>query len=159
MGKLIEQFWGWYEKNYTFNIGFTAVLLVLQFVHLYWLTTDVVFFRLFGESFFSPTGLLLLVLIIVDYLEIPAIVSASILYLHKLKHKFAIKEAAFLAFINIQWLHLFWITDEFVVELVRGSSIIPLPPVVLWLAISIDYLELPVIFDALKKFFRRAQLN
>ena len=50
---------------------------------------------------------------------------------------------------------MFWITDEFVIEHFTkhtGPSILPVW--LSWVAISIDYLELPVIFDTLKKFFQ-----
>ncbi len=47
--------------------------------------------------------------------------------------------------INSQWLHIFWITDEILLE--QGI----LSPFLAWLAILIDYLELPVIFDTMKR--------
>lgn len=60
----------------------------------------------------------------------------------------------FLFFINSQWLHIYWITDEFVLEHITrhvGPSILPVW--LAWVAILIDYLELPVIVDTLRKFF------
>ena len=55
-------------------------------------------------------------------------------------------------FLNSQWLHIFWITDEFVVNEFTGNAAeSSLPAWAAWLAILIDYLELPVIYDTMKK--------
>ena len=54
-------------------------------------------------------------------------------------------------FLNSQWLHIFWITDEYVAAELGGSSNAALPGWLAWVAILIDYLELPVIFDTLKR--------
>jgi hypothetical protein len=63
------------------------------------------------------------------------------------------KSFIFLLFLNSQWLHIFWITDEFVVNEFTGEEAISSLPVWLaWVAILIDYLELPVIYDTMKKF-------
>lgn len=52
-----------------------------------------------------------------------------------------------------QWIHLFWITDEFVVDSFTGNGTNTILPIWLaWAAIPIDYLELPVIYDTMKKF-------
>jgi len=51
-------------------------------------------------------------------------------------------------------LHLFWITDEFVIEQFArmGERATLLPLWLAWLAIAIDYLELPVIYDTIRNF-------
>ena len=149
---LLRQLSNWYEKHYTINVGIAAFLFVWQVVHLYWLTTDVVFLKLFGTSFFDAKGLWEYILIVVDYTEIPALISTSIIYIHGLTKKFVWKNIWFLIFINSQWLHLFWITDEFVIKQF-SSEVATLPLWLAWFAIFIDYLELPVIYDTLKKFF------
>jgi hypothetical protein len=56
-------------------------------------------------------------------------------------------------FLNSQWLHIFWITDQYVSnELAGRAAVSSLPAWLAWVAILIDYLELPVIYDT----FRRA---
>jgi hypothetical protein len=49
--------------------------------------------------------------------------------------------------------HIFWITDEFVVQTFKGGGdpIVAIPAWLAWVAIMIDYLELPVIFETFKK--------
>ena len=133
--------------------GAAAFLFALQLVHLYWLSAHVVAHRVLGKSFFELDGVWYWLILIVDYLEIPAILTTSLVYLNevrmgKLKHGLL-----YLFFINSQWLHIFWITDEFVIEQLNGRALTVLPFWLAWMAIAIDYLELPVIFDTLKKFF------
>lgn len=153
---LLQKFWAWYEKHYTLNVAIAAGLFVLQIIHLYWLTTDVVFLRLFGESFFSPSTFYRYLIIVVDYTEIPALLSTTVLYANELRKQFRFKPALFIFLINSQWLHLFWITDEFVVhQLVEGRTDTVLPLWLAWVAIFIDYLELPVIVDTIAKFTAR----
>ena len=53
-------------------------------------------------------------------------------------------------FLNSQWLHIFWITDEFVVESNESQATV-LPAWLAYAAILIDYLELPVIADTVRK--------
>lgn len=143
----------WYERHYRLNVGITAGLFLLQLVHLYWLTVHVVLLRLFDVSYFNVGGTWEVLLLIVDYTEIPAIIATSILYLHELRRQFGWKNVWFLIFLNTQWLHIFWITDEFVVGEFTGEQSTVLPGWLAWVAILIDYLELPVIYDTLKKFF------
>jgi hypothetical protein len=157
MKNLQEKFWKWYEKHTVLNTGIASLLFTLQLVHLYWLTTDVVIVKLAEKSLFNHglrTGLFSIFILIVDYVEIPAIITTSILYLNELRKKFNVRSLWFLFFINSQWLHMFWITDEFVLEHFfehKGGTILPVW--LAWVAILIDYLELPVIFDTIKKFF------
>jgi hypothetical protein len=147
-------FWAWYERHYTLNLGITTVLFALQIIHLFWLGTHVIADRLLGESLFNPTPLFEYLIILVDYTEIPALISTSVLYIYELRKKFSWKALAFLIFLNSQWLHLFWITDEFVVNEFAGRSVSILPAWLAWVAILIDYLELPVIVDTVIKFIR-----
>lgn len=147
-------FWSWYERHYTLNLGLTTALFALQVVHLYWLAAHVIALRLFGQSFFTPSEFYEYVIIVVDYTEIPALISTSILYIYELRKGFNWKAAFFLFFLNTQWLHLFWITDEFVVNQFAGRPDTILPTWLAWVAILIDYLEVPVIVDTFIKFFR-----
>lgn len=148
---MLEKFWRWYEKNYTLNIGFTALLFLLQIFHLIWLFSEVITTKLFGAPMVVLHGLPKALVLIVDYTEIPALISASVVYLNELRKNFGVKSLLYLIFLNSQWLHLFWITDEFIVHSFFGAGIAPLW--LAWIAILIDYLEVPVIVDTLKRFF------
>jgi hypothetical protein len=152
---MYRTFFDWYERHYTLNIGIAACLFVLQLIHLYWLTVHVVFIRLFGVSMWDPTGVTKAGILIVDYTEIPALISVTVLYLNELRKQWSWKSVIFILFLNSQWLHLFWITDAYVLGEFTGSgagNANALPAWLAWLAIMIDYLELPVIFDTMKKF-------
>ena len=148
-------FFAWYERHYTLNVGIASALFLLQLVHLYWLTTDVVVQRLTGESWFEPTGVVRLLIVIVDYTEIPAILGTSLIYINELRRGQTWRPLLYLILLNSQWLHIFWITDEFVVNEFAGSeggANGSLPAWLAWVAILIDYLELPVIYDTIKRF-------
>jgi hypothetical protein len=145
----LEAFWAWYERHYKLNLTITAVLFSIQVVHLYWLATDVLAMRALGVSYFSPTPFWQSVLILVDYTEIPALLSTTVLYLREFRQGRYAKSVPFLLMINSQWLHLFWITDEFVVSSFRDAAGTVLPAWLAWVAIIIDYLEVPVIIDTL----------
>jgi hypothetical protein len=53
-----------------------------------------------------------------------------------------------LLLVDVQLFHIFWITDEMILE--RNT----LDPVLAWVAIAIDYLELPVIVDTIRRALR-----
>ncbi|MEK7664253.1 MAG: hypothetical protein AAB340_02340 [Patescibacteria group bacterium] len=155
MGNLLKAIWQSYKKRYSLYSGVTAGIFLLQIIHLYWLTTHVVTYRLFGTHFFNPNEFWQLVIIVIDYLEIPAIISTSILYLYSLGRKFNKKDLFLLLLLNTQWLHIFWISDEFVESIFLGREVSTILPFWLaWVAIVIDYLELPVMYDATKKFIK-----
>lgn len=111
-----------------------------------------VFFRLFGESYFNLTGVWQVFIIVVDYTEIPALILTSLVYINEFREGKKVKSLIYLFLLNVQWIHLFWITDEVVLEQFTGVAPILLPVWLSWLAIGIDYLELPVILDTSKKF-------
>jgi hypothetical protein len=48
---------------------------------------------------------------------------------------------------------MFWLTHEVVVDTFTGNSLIAWSVLVAWVAILIDYLEVPVIVDTLAKVF------
>jgi len=160
---MLKKFWSWYERHESLTLGISAGLFTLQLFHLYWLTAHVISIKLFDHSFFTPGSFFELIIILVDYLEVPTLISVSLVYINQLRKKFDWKSVWFLIFLNSQWLHIFWITDEFVLEKLTGSGAgTLLPPWLAWTAIFIEYLELPVIFDTLRRFFRifsRAQLK
>ena len=151
MRRAFRGFWGWYERHYLLNLAITGALFALQIVHLYWLSADVVAQRLVGESFFRTSGWLRTLILVVDYTEIPALIGTSLVYLNELRKGFGWKSVAFLIFLNSQWLHIFWITDEFVVGEFGGNGGNALPVWLAWAAIGIDYLEIPVIVDVLRR--------
>lgn len=149
---MLQKFWDWYERHYKINTAIAAVLFGLQLVHLYWLTTEVVAEKLIGQSFFPHTNAIAhFLLIFVDYTEIPAIISTTLLYIHLFRKDKRFKHLLYLFFINIQLVHIFWITDEYVIENFINAEGVSWNPIVAWIAISIDYLELPVIFETIKE--------
>jgi hypothetical protein len=148
----MKRFWAWYERHYTLNISIAAGLFVLQLLHLWWLGADVIALRLFDQSYWDPSAGVEWALYVVDYTEIPVLMSVSLVYLNTLRKGFDVKAFLLLAFLNSQWLHIFWITDEFVVSSFSGeAAATSLPGWLAWAAILIDYLELPVIYDTLRR--------
>lgn len=147
----------WRERLRRWNFSIAAVLFPLQVIHLIWLTVDVVFPRLFGvPAVFEQMPLARLLLILVDYTEIPALISVSLVYVDSFRQTRRGRDLLYLGFLNIQWLHLFWITDTFIVATFAGSSPSALHPVVAWVAILIDYLEVPVMIELLRRAARRS---
>ncbi len=151
---MLQNFFAWYKRNYKLNLYVTSVLFAWQLVHLYWLTADVVLFRLFGQEFWNVGKAGSFFISIVDYTEIPALILTSLLYIHELREKFNWKSVLFLVLLNSQWVHLFWITDEVVVAQFTGTALLVMPVWLSWTAILIDYLELPVIYDTLKRAYQ-----
>src|SRR4029079_6860095 len=141
---LWQRFWDWYERHYLLNLGAASVLFMMQVTHLAWMGADPVASRLDGHPLLSLHGVLQWLIIAVDYTEIPALIAVSLVYVNELRGGFAWRPLLFLAFLNSQWLHIFWITDEYVAD---GS----LPAGLAWVAILIDYVELAVSFDTLRR--------
>lgn len=153
---MVQKFFNWYERYYTLNVGIAAALFSLQLIHLYWLSVHVVAHKVLGQSYLELSGIWQILIVIVDYTEIPAIISTSLFYIHQLRKGFSARSLWFLFFINSQWLHIFWITDEFVLAHFLGEHPY-FPNWLVWVAIFIDYLELPVIFDTSKQFLSRVK--
>ena len=148
MQKLVG-FWHRYES---LNLKIAFFLISLQLVHLYWLTADVVVQRITGESALglSQSGPLFLLVIAIDYIEIPALITGLTYYsLTIYRHqKDVVKNSLLLAMLAVQVFHIFWLTDEVVYDTFFGaSSAVEIPYYAAWIAILIDYLELPVIAD------------
>jgi hypothetical protein len=116
----------------------SAVLFLTQLIHLTWMTTYVVPVHLGDHPIWSPPAA---PLALADYLEIPAIVTTSILYLRT-------RQWRMLLLVDVQLLHIWWITDEIIL------SHAGLNPFLAWGAILIDYLELPVIVDTIRRALR-----
>ena len=147
------KFFTWYKRNYKINLYITAGLFVWQLMHLYWMFTDIILLRIFGHEFWHVGKAGNIIISLVDYTEIPALILSSVFYISELQKKFSWKSVLFLILLNSQWIHLFWITDEVVVAQFTGSAAILLPVWLSWFAIMIDYLEVPVIYDTIKKVF------
>jgi hypothetical protein len=140
-----QGFWDWYDRNYRLNVSVASVLFLLQLAHLWWLGADPIATRLTGHGLLHLHGLVQWLIFFVDYTEIPALIAVSLVYVNELRRGFSWKPLLFLLFLNSQWLHIFWITDEYV----ANSN--GFPDALAWVAILIDYLELPVIYDTLKR--------
>ena len=149
MVQKLVAFWHRYEN---LNLKIAFVLISLQLIHLYWLTADVVIKRIAGDSSpgLSQTGALFVFFIIIDYVEIPALVAGITYYALSIykKDEHSIKNALLLAMLAVQVFHIFWITDEVVYETFFGSSsAVEIPNYAAWVAILVYYIELPVIAD------------
>lgn len=156
MSILWQRFWDWYDRTLASQTIFVSAIFVWQLVHLYWLTTHVVAQRLWGHSFFTPSSFSQVLIVIADYAEIPALLGASLLYINQLRKKFALKSLIYLVMLNSQWIHLFWITDQYVVNVFTDTTGV-IPTWFAWVAIGIDYLELPVMYDTIRRSLRYAR--
>ncbi|HKI09696.1 MAG TPA: hypothetical protein VKA09_14975 [Nitrososphaeraceae archaeon] len=149
----ILDFWTKYES---LNLKITFILISLQILHLYWLTADVVLQRIVGESYLGLPRILLPLFIVVDYVEIPALVSGITFYLFRIfkRGSHSRKNVVFLLLLAIQVVHIFWITDEVVYESLLDNDLVIFPVYAAWTAILIDYLEIPVMVDLFYKTFK-----
>ena len=149
----ILDFWTKYES---LNLKITFILISLQILHLYWLTADVVLQRIAGESYLGLPRILLPLFIVVDYVEIPALVSGITFYLFSIfkRGSHSRKNVVFLLLLAIQVVHIFWITDEVVYESLLDDDLVIFPVYAAWTAILIDYLEIPVMVDLFYKTFK-----
>ena len=153
LAQKIVNFWYRYEN---LNLKITFILISLQLLHLYWLTTDVVLQRIYGESFLIFPKAFLPVFVVIDYIEIPALISGITFYsLSIYKHqKDSWKNSLFLAMLAVQVVHIFWITDEIVYDTFFKTRLVEFPLYIAWIAILIDYLELPVMADLFYKIIK-----
>lgn len=155
MSGTVQKLIGFWHRYESLNLKIAFVLISLQLLHLYWLTADVVIKRITGDSALGLTldGPLLVFFIIIDYVEIPALVAGLTYYaLSVYKRENSAKNALLLVMLAVQVFHIFWITDEVVYDTFFGtSSAVEIPYYAAWIAILIDYLELPVIADLFYK--------
>ncbi|HEY6757451.1 MAG TPA: hypothetical protein VI037_08725 [Nitrososphaera sp.] len=153
MSSAVQKLVGFWRRYENLSLKIAFVLISLQLIHLYWLTADVVIQRITGESVLgvSHGSPLFIFFIIIDYIEIPALVAGLTYYaLSIYKHeKGSAKNTLLLSMLAIQVFHIFWITDAVVYNSFFGSpsSAVEIPYYAAWVAILIDYLELPVIAD------------
>ena len=150
MPKIIRQFLRWYDQYSDFNTVFAAFLFSIQLVHLVWLTTNVVLPGILEIAPLIAHRLFSAIVAVVDYTEIPALLATSLIYIRSFRQKTNRKDILYLVLLNLQWLHIFWITDEVVVEIFASEGLITTwNPILAWVAIFIDYLEIPVIIETL----------
>jgi len=155
---LFKKLINFYLRYQNLNLKISFLLISLQLLHLYWLTTDVVLYRITGTDYFVQASGFVLLFIIIDYIEIPALVSGITYYFFNLiynKKEKRIKNIIFLILLAIQSIHIFWITDDIVYSTFVGADLIEIPEYLVWIAILIDYLELPVIYDLLKRIIKK----
>jgi hypothetical protein len=154
---IVQKFISFYHRYENLNLKITFILISLQLLHLYWLTTDVVLQKIFGGSFFIFPKDLLPIFVIIDYIEIPALVTGVIFYAHSIhcREENFKKSYLFLAMLLVQGIHIFWITDDVVYSSFFKSSFVEIPFILAWIAILIDYLELPVIADLFYKVIKK----
>jgi hypothetical protein len=147
----MKQFWRWYQANYRLNLSIAASLFLLQVLHLFWLLTHVIFVRFGWGDWFTHFSFLNWPLVLIDYTEIPALLTTSLVYINELRTKKSLQPIIYLFLLNIQWIHILWITDEFLVENIFFTGL------AWWIAVLIDYLEVPVIIDTVKKLITNLQ--
>lgn len=82
---LVQKFIDFYHRYETLGLKITFILISLQIIHLYWLTTDVVLQKIFGQSFFLVPKNLSPLFVVIDYIEIPALVSGIIFYIYSIR--------------------------------------------------------------------------
>lgn len=151
---LLKKFFGWYEKYTEQNVLVATALFFTQIAHLIWLALFVIALRLTGEPIWEPSSFWEAALIIFDYFEIPALLAATLLYGGMVSRGEQTRRAwLYILFVNLQYLHIFWITDEFVIDTFTGADVhaTVLPAWLAWLAILVDYLEVPVIVDTIRR--------
>jgi len=155
--ELVQKFINFYHRYENLNLKITFVLISSKYFILYWLTTDVVLQKIFGQSFFLVPKSLLPIFVVIDYIEIPALISGIIFYTYSIRNgkDSANKSYLFLGLLGVQVIHIFWITDEVVYNSLFKSSLVEIPYLLSWIAILIDYLELPVMADLFYKVVRK----
>ncbi len=143
----------WYKQSFRTQLRIAAAVFALQLVHLVWLTTDVVIPRLFGTAPLLHAHWAQLVLVFVDYLEIPTLITVSLAYVSSFRRNYHAHDLFYLALLNSQWFHILWITDEFVADIFMNPATTT-ALLLAWAAIFIDYLELPVIYETIRRAMR-----
>lgn len=119
----------------TFFRKLVVALFLVQALHLVWLSL-----YLFG---LSPSWIPNWLMAVVDYTEIPALLGMTWYYV---THPAEVRSRwLYVILLNLQWLHIFWITDEFIVATGVLNSGWALA------AAIIDYGEVPVMIDSFRR--------
>ncbi len=134
-----EQISELYESYNKVLLRFTTILISTQIIHLIWLTyVATIPYFLFQEIWHLPENFIFAA---IDYLEIPALILTSLFYIVNLSKK----NILLLGAIFIQFIHIAWITDTFILENAHDIGL------AIYIVILIDYSEIPVIIDFIKK--------
>lgn len=157
MGSLVKRITSFYDRYENLNLKVTFVLIALQLIHLYWLATDIILVKLVGQSWFPFPDIPAPLFVAIDYLEIPALFSGMVVYAMAIRRRggHIHRNVLFMAILAAQVFHLFWITDEVVYDALFNVVPIQLPIWLVWIAILVDYLELPIIWDLFRKAFSK----
>jgi hypothetical protein len=138
-----------FEKLKTFLIKISFILMALQIIHLFWLTCNVTLplFN-FNDLKFSEGSFLF---VSIDYLEIPSLIITCTSYLFIIfRESHKPKNILYFGMLVLQFLHIFWITDEFIVNYLDD-----LPIYLLVFVVFIDYSELFILLDLGKRLLVR----
>ena len=84
---LIQKFVNFYHRYENLNLKITFFLISFQILDLYWLTTDVVLQKIFGHSFFMVPKNLLPIFVVIDYIEIPALISGLVFHSYNIRRE------------------------------------------------------------------------
>jgi hypothetical protein len=158
MKSSLRHFWTWYQRHYAATLVVTTALFLFQGLHLYWLFTDVVLQRLTGHSYFAFPRAGLPLYVMIDYLEIPTHLSMTLLYIYELRRRVTVRGALLFLFLQIHWVHIVWITDDVVARDVTQHALFTWATGLAWIAILIDYLEVPIMLDQLHKVWQQRQV-
>lgn len=136
----------------------TFILISLQIIHLSWLTVYIVLpLAGFYETPEQPPDWLLVIFVVIDYIEIPALIMGIIFYISLLADRsmsgkrLCYSNIVMISLLGIQFIHILWITDEVVYGVLINKSLVVWPIWLAWIAILIDYAEVPVIADLFKR--------
>ena len=134
-------------KNFLIKISF--ILMSLQIIHLVWLTCNVTLPMFnFNDLIFSEGSFLF---VSIDYLEIPSLIITCTSYLFIIfRERHKPKNILYFSMLALQFLHIFWITDEFIV-----NYLYDLPIYLLVFVVFIDYSELFILLDLGKRLLVR----
>jgi len=140
----------------------TLILFLTQIVHLSWLGIFILPVVIGLEIIPFDNPILTLLFGAVDYIEIPALVTGIVFYLSVAwkKDKDFNRNMLMLILVVSQIFHILWITDEIIVEtLYANNDVITFPIYMSLIAIGVDYLEIPVIIDLIKRLRNNENRN
>ena len=138
------------EKLKKENKKIALILFCTQLIHLYWLAAYVLVPTiLFGHVVVSHIVIPSWLFVSIDYIEIPALISGIFFYISAGRSK---KNILMLALLGSQIIHMFFLTDQVIINTFSEQPQFPVFFAVT--AILIDYLELPVLVDLARNFFK-----
>ena len=143
---LLQTLSNFYLRWEGLGLKVTFVLVSLQVLHLFWLTTFVVFNDPSYTLYIPP-----IVFVVIDYIEIPALVSGVVFYSISFAARQKKMDLVYMSLLLVQGVHILWITDAFIYMSFQFNQMTWLA----WFAVGIDYLELAVVFDLYKRIRNR----